>query len=333
MIQYNFNLVNLNTLGVVAHADEYYRLENLDQLAEMTALKAPVFYLGGGSNVLFTKDYQGTVLHNCLKGIEVIEEDDASVLVRAYAGENWHSFVTTALHSGWFGLECLAYIPGTVGATPVQNIGAYGVEAKDYIEKVRVYNFQDQAFEYYNHQECNFAYRDSVFKAELKDRLVISVDFRLSKTAVKYEKFYPALQEYLVAKGVTEPEPKDIYQAVIAVRQSKLPEVGEIGSAGSFFKNPVVSKAHFAELLHAYPKLSSYPYDEHQVKLPAGQLIDMLGFKGDYHDHVGMYEKQALILVNLGNATGKALHLHSLKVMKAVQDHFKICLEPEVIIL
>lgn len=333
MIQHNFNLVNLNTLGVAAHAHSYYCLENTEQLAELNQLAQPVFYLGGGSNVLFTKDYQGTVLHNCLKGIEVLEEDQDSVLVCAHAGENWHSFVTIAMNSGWFGLECLAYIPGTVGATPVQNIGAYGVEAKDYIEEVQVYNFQNKTFEYYDNQDCRFAYRDSAFKAELKDRLVISVNFRLSKTPVKYERFYPTLQDHLLNQNITEPTPKDIYQAVIAVRQSKLPEVGEVGSAGSFFKNPVVTQAHFEALIQKFPKLSSYPYDEQHVKLPAGQLIDMLGFKGDYHDNVGMYEKQALILVNLGGATGEALHQHSLKVMKAVEDQFKICLEPEVIIL
>ncbi len=333
MIQHNFNLVNLNTLGVAAHANDYYHLESIDQLSELDQLLEPVFYLGGGSNVLFTKDYQGTVLHNGLKGIDVIEEDQNSVLVRAHAGENWHEFVTTAMTSGWFGLECLAYIPGTVGATPVQNIGAYGVEAKDYIENVCVYNIQNKKFEYYNNEECRFAYRDSAFKAELKDRLVISVDFRLSKTPVKYEKFYPALQDHLSSQNITEATPKDIYQAVIAVRQSKLPEVNKIGSAGSFFKNPVVTEAHFIELLKQFPKLSSYPYAESYVKLPAGQLIDMLGFKGDYHNNVGMYEKQALILVNLGGATGETLHQHSLKVMKAVENQFKICLEPEVIIL
>lgn len=333
MIQHNFNLVNLNTLGVAAHAHNYYCLENTEQLAELNQLAQPVFYLGGGSNVLFTKNYSGTVLHNYLKGIEVLEEDHDSVLVCAHAGENWHNFVTYAIDAGWFGLECLAYIPGTVGATPVQNIGAYGVEAKDYIEKVRVYNFQTQAFEYYDNQDCRFAYRDSAFKSELKDRLVISVNFRLSKTPVKYERFYPALQDHLLSQNITEPTPKDIYQAVIAVRQSKLPEVGEIGSAGSFFKNPVVTQLHFEELIQKFPKLSSYPYDDQHVKLPAGQLIDMLGFKGDYHDNVGMYEKQALILVNLGGATGEALHQHSLKVMKAVEEQFKICLEPEVIIL
>lgn len=287
----------------------------------------------GGSNVLFTKNYQGTVLHNCLKGIEVLEEDDDSVLVQVYAGENWHSFVTYAIHSDWFGLECLAYIPGTVGATPVQNIGAYGVEAKDYIESVCVYNIQTQAFEYYQNSECQFAYRDSVFKAELKDRLVIHVNFRLSKHAIRYERFYPALQDYLFNQGINEPLPKDIYDAVIEVRRSKLPEVGEIGSAGSFFKNPIVTKAHFLELLTKYPMLSSYDYDEQYVKLPAGQLIDLLGFKGAYENNVGMYEKQALILVNLGGATGETLHQYSIQVMNAVQEQFKICLEPEVIIL
>lgn len=333
MIQHNFNLVHLNTLRVVTHAKYYYCLENIDQLSELDQLVAPVFYLGGGSNVLFTKDYQGTVLHNCLKGIEVIEEDHTTILVRVHAGENWHEFVTTAINSGWFGLECLAYIPGTVGATPVQNIGAYGVEAKDYIEKVCVYHIQNQSYEYYDHQECHFAYRDSAFKAELKDRLVISVDFRLSKIPVKYERFYPALQDHLLSQNIMEPAPKDIYQAVIAVRQSKLPEVSEIGSAGSFFKNPVITCEHFNELKIKFPNLSFYPYDDQHVKLPAGQLIDMLGFKGIYKNSVGMYAKQALILVNLGGATGHALHQYSLSVMAAVQDQFKICLEPEVIIL
>ncbi|MGL4673498.1 MAG: UDP-N-acetylmuramate dehydrogenase, partial [Wohlfahrtiimonas sp.] len=198
---------------------------------------------------------------------------------------------------------------------------------------VCVYNIQTQSLEYYQNEECHFAYRDSAFKAELKGRLVISVDFRLSKTAIKYERFYPALQDYLTAQNITEPTSKDVYHAVIAVRQSKLPEVGEIGSAGSFFKNPVITQAHFDELSIKFTNLSFYPYDNDHVKLPAGQLIDMLGFKGAYDNNVGMYEKQALILVNLGGATGEALHQHSLNVMKAVQDQFKICLEPEVIIL
>ena len=333
MIQHNFNLVNLNTLGVATHAEHYYCLENIGQLMELSGLSQPIFYLGGGSNVLFTQDYEGTILHNCLKGIELLEEDQNSVLVCAHAGENWHDFVTYAIDAGWFGLECLAYIPGTVGATPVQNIGAYGVEAKDYIEEVCVYNLQAQSFEYYARQECHFAYRDSAFKAELKDRLVISAKFRLSKTPVEYERFYPALKDHLTKQNISDPSPKDIYQAVIAVRQSKLPEVGEIGRAGSFFKNPVVTQSHFETLLAQYPDLNSYYYDDDHVKLPAGQLIDMLGFKGAYHNNVGMYEKQALILVNLGGATGEMLYQHSLAVMKAVEEQFKICLEPEVIIL
>lgn len=333
MIQHNFNLVDLNTLRVAAHAKHYYCLENIEQLTELAELSQPILYLGGGSNILFTQDYQGSVLHNCLKGIEVIEEDEDSILVCAYAGENWHSFVTYTIDSGWFGLECLAYIPGTVGATPVQNIGAYGVEAKDYIEEVCVYNIQTQCLEYYQNQDCHFAYRDSAFKAELKDRLVISVNFRLHKTAIKYERFYPALQDYLATKNITEPTSKDVYHAVIAVRQSKLPEINEIGSAGSFFKNPVIERKHFNELNIKFPNLSFYPYDDLHVKLPAGQLIDMLGFKGIYKNNVGMYAKQALILVNLGGATGHALHEYSLSVMKAVEEQFKICLEPEVIIL
>ncbi|GAA5096741.1 UDP-N-acetylmuramate dehydrogenase [Wohlfahrtiimonas larvae] len=333
MIKQNFNLTSLNTFGVSVFADYYCCLESESQLTTLRSLVAPIFYLGGGSNILLTKNYHGTVLHNCIKGIEILEEDESSVLVRAYAGEVWHDFVTETINAGWFGLECLAYIPGTVGATPVQNIGAYGVEAKDYIEKVCVYDFKTGNFEYYQNEECHFAYRHSIFKTELQDRLIISVDFRLSKKAIVYHRFYPALQEYLAEHGIAQPTPKDIYQAVISVRQSKLPEVTEIGSAGSFFKNPVITTQHFSELSIRFPQLSSYFYDEDHVKVPAGQLIDILGFKGKYESNVGMYEKQALILVNLGGATGEALHQHSIKVMNAVYEKFKICLEPEVIIL
>lgn len=333
MLQKKINLEKLNTLGVSAVAEHYFCLESLDQLESLSQLVSPVFYLGGGSNVLFTQNYLGTVLHNCLKGIEVIEEDDLSVLVRASAGENWHAFVTFAINSGWYGLECLAYIPGTVGATPVQNIGAYGIEVREYIEKVHVYNVALNQHEAYENQECCFGYRDSAFKSHLQGRLVLSVDFRLPKTPKKYERFYPALQEHLLSCQITQPSAEDVYRAVIAVRQSKLPEVGEIGSAGSFFKNPIVSKEHFNELMIRFPNLTHYQYDKDNVKLPAGQLIDLLGFKGAYNNNVGMYEKQALILVNLGGATGEMLYQHSQKVMAAVYDEFKIHLEPEVIIL
>ncbi len=308
MIEHNFNLVNVNTFGIAAQAAHYYRIDALDDLAGLSDLKAPLFYLGGGSNVLFTEDYSGTVVHNCMRGIEIIEENDASVLVKAYAGEPWHPFVAHTLSQGWHGLECLAYIPGQVGATPVQNIGAYGNE------------------------ECAFAYRDSIFKSALKDRLIVSVDFRLSKSPHVYERFYPALQTHLHAHGIDEPASLDIFNAVIAVRRSKLPEVSELGSAGSFFKNPVVDLAKAEALKAQYPDLVVYPYGE-QCKLSAGQLIDRLGFKGQYANNVGMYEKQALILVNLGGATGQALYAHSVKVMQAVEAAFGICLEPEVIIL
>lgn len=332
MIEHNFNLVNVNTFGIAAQAAHYYRIDALDDLAGLRDLKAPLFYLGGGSNVLFTEDYSGTVVHNCMRGIEIIEENDASVLVKAYAGEPWHPFVAHTLSQGWHGLECLAYIPGQVGATPVQNIGAYGIEACQFIERVHVYNLNTQCFEAYGNDECAFAYRDSIFKSALKDRLIVSVDFRLSKSPHVYERFYPALQAHLHAHGIDEPASLDIFNAVIAVRRSKLPEVSELGSAGSFFKNPVVDLAKAEALKAQYPDLVVYPYGE-QCKLSAGQLIDRLGFKGQYANNVGMYEKQALILVNLGGATGQALYAHSVKVMQAVETAFGICLEPEVIIL
>ncbi len=333
MLQKNYELTNLNTLGVSVVAENYYRIDSLAQLDELSHCPIPHFYLGGGSNVLFTQNYGGTVVHNCLMGIENISESDEDVIVRVYAGESWHGFVTHALNEGWFGLECLAYIPGNVGATPVQNIGAYGVEARTFIEKVNVYNIQKKSYETYSNDECEFGYRNSAFKSSLKDRLVISVDFKLSKMAKKHQKFYPALQDYFDENFIDNPQPLDIYHAVIAVRRSKLPEVGEIGSAGSFFKNPIVTQEQLQKLKIKYPNLSSYEYSETHVKLAAGQLIDILGFKGKYENNVGMYEKQALILVNLGGASGEALYLHSMRVMKAVENEFGICLEPEVIIL
>lgn len=332
MIEHNFNLVNVNTFGIAAQAAHYYRIDALDDLAGLSDLKAPLFYLGGGSNVLFTEDYSGTVVHNCMRGIEILEEDADSILIKAYAGEPWHAFVTHTLSKGWHGLECLAYIPGQVGATPVQNIGAYGIEACQFIERVHVYHPMMKTFESYSNDECAFAYRDSIFKSTLKDRLIVSVDFRLSKSPHQYERFYPALQAHLMDKGIDAPTSMDIFHAVIEVRRSKLPEVSELGSAGSFFKNPVVHASKAAALKALYPDLVVYPHGE-QCKLSAGQLIDRLGFKGQYVDNVGMYEKQALILVNLGGATGQALYDHSLKVMKAVEAAFDICLEPEVIIL
>ena len=333
MLQKKYDLIKLNTLGVSVLAEQYYRIDSLSQLAELKDLPKPHFYLGGGSNVLFTQDYRGTVIHNNLKGIEVLDENANEIIVRVFAGECWHNFVTHALNSGWFGLECLAYIPGNIGATPVQNIGAYGVEARDFIEQVNVYNVQNDADETYSNSECAFGYRDSAFKSGLKDRLVISVDFKLSKQPIERARYYPTLQQYFDEHSIANPKPLDLYNAVIAVRQSKLPEVNEIGSAGSFFKNPIVTKVFLEELKVKFPNLTSYEYDDTHVKLAAGQLIDLLGFKGQYENNVGMYEKQALILVNLGGASGKALYNHSLAVMKAVENKFGICLEPEVIIL
>lgn len=333
MIQNNFNLERLNTFGVKAMAEHYFLLDSLVQLPDLKNLPAPIFYLGKGSNVLFTEDYQGSVLHNCLKGIECIEEDDEMILLRAFAGEDWHQFVAYTLENNWFGLECLAYIPSSVGATPVQNIGAYGVEVKDLIECVHVYNIKTGQHEIYSKNECQFGYRDSIFKSDLKDRLVLSVDYRLSKAPTQYQKLYPAVEEYLAVNGIKEFTPQDIFHAVVAIRQSKLPEVTEIRSAGSFFKNPVIPKKQVAALRLKYPKLITYPYDDQCIKLSAGQIIDMLGFKGQYVDNVGMYEKQALILVNLGGATGQLLFEHSQKVMKEVEHKLGICLEPEVIIL
>lgn len=332
-IQHNVSLKAFNTFSVAVNAENYYYIDQLDQLSGLSKLPKPHFYLGAGSNVLFTKDYSGTIIHNCMKGIEVLEESESSILVRVCAGESWHDFVRYSLDQQWFGLEYLAYIPGNIGASPVQNIGAYGVEVCQYIENVHVYNVEAGRLEVYTNDECTFGYRDSAFKKHLTNHLVTHVDFRLLKTQPKQPKLYPALQEYFMSHNIVSPNSEDIYQAVVSVRQSKLPEVGDIGSAGSFFKNPVVSKEYFSYLIEKFPNLLSYPYDDQHVKIPAGQLIDLLGFKGQYKNNVGMYEKQALVLVNLGGASGQDLYDYSLTIMNAVNKHFGVILEPEVIIL
>lgn len=300
-------------------------------LAALENAEHPVYVLGGGSNVLFPKLLHKTVLLNRIKGIEIIEENDVSVLVEVGAGENWHEFVEWAVERNYGGVENLSLIPGTVGAAPIQNIGAYGVELKDILVDVRFYHLEDKKWYQMVAAECAFGYRDSVFKRELKGKIFISkVRMRLSK-APQFNLSYGALKE--LKSKQEELTVKEVSDAVIAIRQSKLPDPSELPNTGSFFKNPIVSAA-FAEAIKVkYTDMPAYNMGDGKTKIPAAWLIDQCGFKGKRYGDVGCYEKHALVIVNYGNASPQELRDHVNRVQDSVYEKFQIMLEPEVNIL
>lgn len=335
MLQTDVSLKAFNTFGVDVTTAYYFALSEESQLNKINMFPKPHTILGGGSNILFTQNYQGTIIHNQLKGIMLIEENEDSVTIKASAGEVWHDFIAYTLSNHWYGLEYLALIPGTVGASPVQNIGAYGAEVAQFIQSVSVYDsLSDRLFEL-KKEECSFSYRNSIFKAH-PEWIITSVTFILSKRPKVKENLYPAIIEWLKNEpsfDLNTLTPEKIFQTVIQIRESKLPKVGEIGSAGSFFQNPIVSLNQANQLKKSFPNLVTYPISETLCKLSAGQLIDSLGWKGRYIDNVGMYEKQALILVNLGGATGKSLLEYSHKVASDVLANYDIQLNPEPLII
>ncbi len=329
----DISLKPFNTFGMDVHADYYTEITDAAQLreiAENTALPAKRFVLGGGSNVLLTHTLHGIVLHNKIKGIEKEKEDDDHVWVKVGAGEVWHDFVMYAIANHWAGVENLALIPGTVGAAPIQNIGAYGVEAKEVIDHVTAWHWEMQQEVPYQNAECAFGYRDSIFKHQLKDKVFItSVTFRLNKKP-KFNTSYGAIEQELQKMDVQEISIAAIADAVIAIRSSKLPNPREIGNAGSFFKNPTIPIEQYNALKELFPAIPSYPVSETTVKVPAGWLIEQCGWKGFRAGDVGVHEKQALVLVNYGGATGGAVWDLSDNVVKTVHDKYGIELEREV---
>jgi UDP-N-acetylmuramate dehydrogenase len=329
----DISLKPFNTFGMDVHADYYTEITDAAQLreiAENTALPAKRFVLGGGSNVLLTHTLHGIVLHNKIKGIEKENEDDDHVWVKVGAGEVWHDFVMYAIANHWAGVENLALIPGTVGAAPIQNIGAYGVEAKEVIDHVTAWHWEMQQEVPYQNAECAFGYRDSIFKHQLKDKVFItSVTFKLSKKP-NYNTSYGAIEQELQKMDIQEISIAAIADAVIAIRSSKLPNPREIGNAGSFFKNPTIPIEQYNALKELFPAIPSYPVSETTVKVPAGWLIEQCGWKGFRAGDVGVHEKQALVLVNYGGATGGAVWDLSDNVVKTVHDKYGIELEREV---
>lgn len=329
----NVSLKPYNTFGIDVNARQLVEVSTVEELREVLQkfYASELFILGGGSNMLLTKDVEQTVLHINLKGKEMVRETDDEVVVKAMAGENWHQFVLYCIEKGFGGVENLSLIPGNVGTAPIQNIGAYGVEIKDTLESCTALDVQTLELKTFSREECRFDYRDSIFKNEAKGKyIIISVSFRLTKKEHILNTSYGSIDTFLEEKGVRNPGLKDISDAVISIRQSKLPDPRELGNSGSFFKNPVVRKSVLLELQKKFPEMPFYVFDEEQVKIPAGWLIDRAGLKGYREGDAGVHAKQALVLVNYGNATGQEILALSEKIQERIDDMFNIKITPEV---
>lgn len=327
----------MNTFNIRVDAKYFTEVASIQEMQEGIAYakhrNMHTLILGGGSNLLFTKDFNGVVLKINLKGTKLINEDDKHFYVKVYAGENWDNFVNYCCEVGYDGLENLSLIPGNVGASPIQNIGAYGVELKDHFYELEFYNFDSKEVRIIKKSDCNFGYRDSIFKNELKNKgVVLSVTFKLDKSPT-FNTNYGAIHEELERMGVNDVSAKDIRNAVINIRRNKLPDPEEIGNAGSFFKNPVVTFEKYKELLEKSPNLVSFKQADGTYKLAAGWLIDQCGWKGYRNGDAGVHAKQALVLVNYGNAKGSDILALANEVSDSVYSRFGVELEKEVNII
>jgi UDP-N-acetylmuramate dehydrogenase len=325
------SLKNFNTFGVDAVAKRYVSISEVKELQEIVALEKELFVLSGGSNLLLTQDLDTLVIHLNTKGKELVALDKTHAKIKVQAGENWHEFVLWCLEKNYGGLENLSLIPGNVGTSPIQNIGAYGVEVKDRITEVEALEIATGKLQIFENKDCHFGYRESVFKNKLKGQYILtSVTFQLSTKAHQIEASYGAIQEELALKHIFQPTPKDISAAVIKIRNSKLPNPKDIGNSGSFFKNPVVGKTLFTTVQKKFKDLPYYVLTDDRYKIPAGWLIEQCGFKGKRFGTVGVHEKQALVLVNYGSATGKEVIALAQKIQASVLQRFAISLEMEV---
>ena len=333
-IQKNISLKPFNTFGIDVAAKYFARFDTVDalqQILQNPAIKGyPFLILGGGSNILLTANFEGLVLKNEIEGIELIQEDAEHVFLKVGAGVNWHQFVLYCLAHDYAGVENLALIPGSVGASPMQNIGAYGVEIKDVFHSLEAVNRAYLNTVVFYNKDCAFGYRESIFKNKCKDQFVItSVTFRLNKVP-EFKTNYGAIQQALDEMGVPKINIQDIAKAVMQIRNSKLPNPKEIGNAGSFFKNPEIPLADFEVLQHTYPDIVGYPIAGNMVKVAAGWMIEKAGWKGYREDDAGCHSKQALVLVNHGHATGTAIFALSEKIIADVHEQFGIYLHREV---
>lgn len=330
-IEENISLKNYNTFGIDVTAKRFICIDSVYQLQELLKVEKDIFLISGGSNMLLTKDIEKLVVHIDIKGVSIDHENENEVFLTVNAGENWHEFVLWCVDNNYGGLENLSLIPGNVGTCPIQNIGAYGVEVKDTITKVEALHIETGKLVQFSNEECKFGYRNSIFKNEVKGKYIItSVSFKLTKQNHNFNTSYGAIETELTSKNIAKPNLKNISDAVIAIRKSKLPDPKEIGNSGSFFKNPVITKAHFLTLQKTYPEIPSYIVSENQVKVPAGWLIEKAGFKGKRFGDFGVHKKQALVLVNYNNATGKDIYNLAETIQKEIKSKFEIKLEIEV---
>lgn len=332
----NFSLKSYNTFGIEAKAKQFVAVHSVSELKSILEQNKDQkkFILGGGSNMLLTKNIEALVIHIDLKGKKILKEDADYVWVESQAGENWHKFVLWTIDQNFGGLENMSLIPGNVGTTPVQNIGAYGTEIKDTFVSCDAINIKNQEMRTFTNEECRFGYRESIFKNEVKDEYIItSVVFKLTKQNHKINTSYGDIQAELAKNNVTIPTLRDVSNAVIAIRKSKLPDPAELGNSGSFFKNPILLKSDFEPIHQKFPEMRFFDISETEVKVPAGWLIEQAGLKGKRFGDAGIHKNQALVLVNYGGATGQEI----LNVSKTVQDTvfntFGIHIEAEVNII
>ena len=335
VIQENVSLLPFNTFHFDVRAKHLVTVSSPDDVRQLlkSALfrENPVLVLGGGSNVLFTNPFEGTVVKNELMGITKINEDEETVTLRVGSGENWHTLVMYCVERNYGGIENLSLIPGTVGAAPMQNIGAYGVEVKDVIKEVETFELSTATSRTFANEECQFGYRESFFKHEGRDKYFISsVTLTLTKRNHRFNIQYGAIKDTLRQMEVSEVSIQAISDAVIHIRKSKLPDPVVIGNAGSFFKNPTIDESHYNQLKMSYPDIPGYPEGESRMKVPAGWLIEQCGWKGKRFGSVGVHPLQALVLVHYGGGEGSEIMNLSMKIQESVEKKFQIKLHPEV---
>ena len=331
----NHSLKNYNTFGLDTKAANLLKVQSVKALKQALKLPyQPIFILGGGSNMLLTQDIAGLVIKNEIQGIDLIEEKEDTVTLSIGGGENWHQLVLWAIANNYGGIENLSLIPGTVGAAPIQNIGAYGVELKDVFAKLEAINLATSRKKTFSKKACQFGYRDSIFKKQLKGQyLITKVFLQLTKKNHQLNTNYGAIKEHLITHNIAIPTIKDVSDAVIAIRSSKLPNPAELGNSGSFFKNPEITRAHFAKLQKEFPAIVFYELPNGKVKVPAGWLIEQDGWKGKKIGNTGAHAKQALVLVNYGNATGEEVKQLAFTIIASIKVKFGIELTAEVNII
>ena len=330
----NFSIKDYNTFNIDVKSNKFISINTEDQLINyLTKNKGQedIFFLGGGSNVLFSKDYNGTIVHLSLKGKEIIEESDDNIIVEVCSGENWHEFVMWSIENNYGGIENLSLIPGNVGAAPIQNIGAYGVELKDVFDSCRVLSRESNEIEHFNKDKCEFNYRSSIFKSKEKNKyVVLSIRLKLSKEPHSFNLTYDSLKERFNSKEINL---SNISEEIIKIRESKLPNPKKIGNCGSFFKNPIIKSQKLEDLLEKYPKLPHHKSENGFYKIPAAWLIEKIGFKDKSLGDVGVYIHQPLVIVNNGNASGSDILKFANSIKNSVREVFNIDLEEEVNII